>query len=302
MKIVDDDGAPLITEFSVEPFTGATSVVIASASGGESRHYAIAWRLLLTRLARLEAIVTDAFVDSRHTRGLGLSRDDVRLVLRGPRPYPLHLATEPDLDELRRAFGAAQEHIGQQATAKGGNRNKRIRLLIAPGAGPFPADLAGYLSGGDATPPEIEDVLNASEAAAGRIPHRQGFMQSADARRAVELRGMAVARDALEARGYTAFDDVSLTESYDFRCLLGETEVHVEVKGTTSSGERILLTRNEVAHARDWHPDVVLVVVHGIALDDEAVATGGTANVIEGWAPRDAELEPLSYQCIVPTI
>ena len=50
--------------------------------------------------------------------------------------------------------------------------------------------------------------------------------------------------------------DVSLSESYDLRCTRQGEELHVEVKGTTSQGERVLLTRNEVAHAREWYPGV----------------------------------------------
>jgi hypothetical protein len=304
MKIVGDDGTPLVTSFWVEPFEGATSVVLNSASGKDSTHYPHALRLLLTRLAAVDARVIDAFVDSRYTRSLDLSRDAVRLDLRGPRPFPLRLAAEPDIDDLRRAFGAAQEPIGQPVGAKGGNRNKRIRLLVEPAGDPFPIDLEGYLSGGKTTPAEIEDALNASAVAAGKRPRRQGFMQSASVRRAVERRAMDVAEFELTARGYTDFEDVSLTESFDFRCKRDGHEVHVEVKGTTSDGERVLLTRNEVAHAREWYPDVVLVVVHGVAVNEttgKLTATGGTPKVFERWELLDSALEPVSYECIVPS-
>ena len=36
---------------------------------------------------------------------------------------------------------------------------------------------------------------------------------------------------------------MSLIERFDYRCLLNGQEIHVEVKGTTSEGERVLLTR-----------------------------------------------------------
>lgn len=305
MKIVDEHGAPLVSSFQVEPFEGTTSVVLDSAGGKAARDYPVALRLLLARLAAVDARVLDAFVDSRHTRALGLSRDEARLILRGSRPYPVRLAAEPDVEEVRTAFGAAQEPIGQPTGAKGGNRNKRIRLLVEPGSDPFPADLEGFLSGGVTTPAEIEDAHNASAVAAGKRPRRQGFMQSAAARRAIERRAMNAAQVELVARGYTSFEDVSATESYDFRCSRDGAEVHIEVKGTTSEGARVLLTRNEVAHAREWHPNVVLVVVHGVALSgasEEPKATGGKANVIEAWELLDSALEPLAFECIVPAV
>ena len=303
MKIIGEDGAPLVTPFHVEQFEGVTSVVVGSAGGKASTHYPHALRVLLARLAAVDARVTDAFVDSRDTRLRDLSREDTRLDLRGDRPYPLRLAAESDIDELRRAFGAAQEPIGQAVGAKGGNRNKRIRLLVEPASDPFPIDLEGYLSGGTTTPPEIEDALNASAVAAGKRPRRQGFMQSAVVRRALELRAMDLARTELSASGYTNFEDVSLTESFDFRCELDGQEIHVEVKGTTSRGERVLLTRNEVAHAREWFPHVVLAVVHGITVSDASgtiTAAGGTTRIVEKWELLDSALEPVSYECIVP--
>jgi hypothetical protein len=303
MKIVDEYGTTLVSSFQVEPFEGSTSVVLESAGGKVARDYPAALRLLLARLTALDAWVLDAFVDSRHTRALGLSRDDARLNLRGNRPFPLRLTTQGDVEELRTAFGAAQEPIGQPPGAKGGNRNKRIRLLVEPASAPFPADLEGFLSGGVARPAEIEDALNATSVAAGKRPRRQGFMQSAAARRAIEGRAMDVAAAELAERGYSSFEDVSLTESYDFLCFREGQETHVEVKGTTSEGTRVLLTRNEVTHAWEWHPNVVLVVVHGIVLsnaDADLTATGGTANVIEAWELLDSALEPLAFECIVP--
>lgn len=303
MKIVDEAGVSLVSTFWVEPFEGGTSVVLNSASGKDSTHYPQALRLLLERLAAVDAVVTDAFVDSRHTRALGLTRDQRRLHLRGGRTYPLRLVAEAEIEELRKTMGAAQEPIGQAPGTKGGNRNKRVRMLVEPAAAPLPVDLEGYLSGGKATPVEIEDALNASAVAAGKRPRRPGFMQSAAARRAIELRAMTVAQAELANAGFIDFEDVSLTESFDLRCVRNGEEFHVEVKGTSSAGERVVLTRNEVAHARDWYPRVVLVVVCGIGVTtrgDAPKASGGSPRVIDPWELLDSALEPVSYECIVP--
>jgi hypothetical protein len=75
---------------------------------------------------------------------------------------------------------------------------------------------------------------------------------------------MTAAAECLAELGCVQITDVSATESYDFECVLRGQETHVEVKGTTSAGERVPLTRNEVAHARECHPNVVLIVVSRI--------------------------------------
>lgn len=302
MHVFDDDGSPLRSRFSVEPYEGATSLVLEAAWGRPARDYPRALRLLLGRLQDTGAVITDAIVDSRVSRELP-DDDDRRLILRNGRDYPIILRSVADLDELRLAIGAAQEHVAQKPGARGGNRNKRIRLMLAAGKDPLPSDLEGFLSGGTREPPEIEDALNASAIAAGKRPSRGGFRQSPDDRRAIELRAMELAQDKLETEGCTDICDVSACESYDLRCDQRGDELHVEVKGTTSTGERILLTRNEVGHAHEWYPNVALVVVSGIQLTEREglrVALGGRARLINPWELLDAALEPISYECVVP--
>ena len=114
---------------------------------------------------------------------------------------------------------------------------------------------------------------------------------------------MKLAQDRLGELGATDVIDTSATESYDFRCMLDGQEVHVEVKGTTSAGMRVLLTRNEVTHAREWHPNLALVVVSGIKLAAVAgspQASGGAVLVVHPWQLLDEALEPISYEYIVP--
>src|SRR6266516_3429498 len=94
--------------------------------------YNRALTVLLTRLGRLNAVLVDALVDSRHTQELALPEADRRLI-----DAPIHLALQPDMEALRRRLGSAQAKIGQAPDAtKGGNATKRIRLrLEVPGYG-----------------------------------------------------------------------------------------------------------------------------------------------------------------------
>jgi hypothetical protein len=78
----------------------------------------------------------------------------------------------------------------------------------------------------------------------------------------------------------------------------------VEVKGTTSIGERVLLTPNEVTHARTNHPGTALFILADVTVTKEAEGTpsthGGRAVILEPWLPRDEHLQPVAYEYSVP--
>src|ERR1039458_6554174 len=58
--------------------------------------------------------------------------------------------------------------------------------------------------------------------------------------------------------------DVSATEPFDLLCREGDRELRVEVKGTTSLGLSVLLTRNEGRHAQENNGRAALFVVSDI--------------------------------------
>lgn len=70
---------------------------------------------------------------------------------------------------------------------------------------------------------------------------------------------MAVAREFYESDGWKV-QDVSARKSYDLLCTQTGKTLHVEVKGTASTGEGVINTRNEVAFMRSEYPATALVV------------------------------------------
>lgn len=152
------------------------------------------------------------------------------------------------------------------------------------------------------TTPEVEDASDFTRRAAGARPRGQGFRQSAEERRAIELRAMDVATAMLIEEGWKV-DDVSTTRSYDLHCERGEDILHVEVKGTTGDGASVLLTPNEVELARDRHPDTALVIVSGITISksgEKATAQGGELSEIRPWQPDDAgSLHPIGFHYVL---
>ena len=93
--------------------------------------------------------------------------------------------------------------------------------------------------------------------------------------------------------------DVGDKESFDVLATRGDNTVKVEVKGTTSNGTEIVLTRNEVKLHKDDHPANALAIVSHIQLhrhDDGPTATGGKLDLTMPWEVDDARLEPIAYR------
>jgi hypothetical protein len=88
--------------------------------------------------------------------------------------------------------------------------------------------------------------------------------------------------------------DVSKNKPYDLVCTMGTREIHVEVKGSTTNGASILLTKNEVKHAQDVKNSCALFILHSIKLKGN-VASGGTREVLEPWQLQASLLTPLCY-------
>lgn len=146
---------------------------------------------------------------------------------------------------------------------------------------------------------EVDAARDAVADLAGARAEGQGREGATPRRRAIERRAMEAAEAYFTGRGWNV-EDVSDSRSYDIECTRGAEVLHVEVKGTTSRGLSILLTANEVAHARDF-PHTALFVLHSIRVSggDEPLATGGRPHVLNPWELDDERLEALAYKYTV---
>jgi Domain of unknown function (DUF3883) len=130
----------------------------------------------------------------------------------------------------------------------------------------------------------------------------QGRQLDAKARKAIETRAMESAKAYYKGKRYKVAD-VSLHQPYDLECRIRRRVLRVEVKGTTTKGATVLLTRNEVKSARA-HP-TELYVLHSIKLkrEDEPVATGGIRRILAAnWAPLDEQLTPTAFEFALPRL
>jgi hypothetical protein len=149
--------------------------------------------------------------------------------------------------------------------------------------------------------PEHQDAVAAISQAAGRDltgPRRQGRSRLPQAhKKVIEEHAVEVAMKLLEKKGFTNVKDVGKNHSYDIAAKLDGKDFYIEVKGTISLGEKVVLTKNEVLLHRQEHPNNALIVVSQIDLDrsEPPSAQGGKVLFISPWKIQDSDLEALGY-------
>ncbi|WP_280265760.1 MrcB family domain-containing protein [Nocardia wallacei] len=161
------------------------------------------------------------------------------------------------------------------------------------------SDQAVFIPGDE--PPEIVDAELVADQVAGK-GSGQGFRLKTDEKDAIEDRAVEVATEYFESLGYEV-QNTGDSKSFDLLATKEDETIYVEVKGTTSLGERVVLTYREVEHHLDAHPDNALVVVHSIRLDrsvNPATASGGVRVVHRPWKIDESALQPVSYKYVVP--
>jgi len=147
-------------------------------------------------------------------------------------------------------------------------------------------------------PPEIQELDDAVARAAGKKGRRgQGFRLNGAQRKAIELRAMDLAKLELASRGCLNIRDTSQGNPFDYQCILDGDEIFVEVKGTASSGDVVILTRGEVELHREKFPQNMLILVYEIQLTGESldIATGGQVRVLSPWTISDDALKVVAY-------
>ncbi|PZG15591.1 protein NO VEIN domain-containing protein [Nonomuraea aridisoli] len=146
----------------------------------------------------------------------------------------------------------------------------------------------------------VEEAERQVAAAAGRprmSRKGQGFATDQQVKVAVETHAMNEALLHYSKLGNVT--DTSRTESFDYVVEIDGVSWHVEVKGTTGDPQEILLTSNEVQHAKEY-PHVALFVLSNITVsrDDhgEITTSGGKASIFHPWSLDQARLSPVGYK------
>jgi hypothetical protein len=237
---------------------------------------------------------------------LRLQGDDVIVATRrSPQGQPVPIAwVQAALDRLRRdgeveisvaSVGYRSAFVGAALAAlPGASTAHNPQRILLPAA----SDTRGRTRVDGSS----SDVAVVEEAVRPRA-HGQRWSESPAVRRAIELHAMQAAIQHYTGQDW-GVEDVSAICSYDLHCERDNRVLRVEVKGTTSAGERVLLTRNEVAQVRAEYPNTALFILADVTVakkaDDRPSAHGGRAVVLEPWMPGDEDLEPIAYEYRVP--
>jgi hypothetical protein len=99
----------------------------------------------------------------------------------------------------------------------------------------------------------IEAAEHAVDTTAGKSRERsgQGFHQGQAIKVAIEAHATDAAIEQWNQR--RAVEEVHGNKKHDLVCIVGADEIRIEVEGTMTAGDQVILAPNEVAHARN-HP------------------------------------------------
>jgi hypothetical protein len=175
--------------------------------------------------------------------------------------------------------------------------------FVRPLAKLYQAQEAGLVPGSVSveTLGQLDEIEKAVSPLKNR-PKGQGRL-SAPLRKLVELHAMTLAEQWLKDEGFE-YENVSASDSCDFRARLRGEDWVIEVKGTTGGPTSVLLTRNEVSLHRVCHPFNALLVVHGIGITDIDAPTprvnGGELVVFSPWLIEGDRLIPVAFEYRLP--
>ena len=121
-----------------------------------------------------------------------------------------------------------------------------------------------------------------------------GFSTSPQQTKAIDRYAMQRAIKHFTAEGYKV-KRMPQVGPFDLTIRKGSTVLFVEVKGTRTLGEKIILTRNEFEFARQNKAKMILFVLHSIILSPDVKPRGGTKLVIEPWDVDSGIATPIQF-------
>jgi hypothetical protein len=135
-----------------------------------------------------------------------------------------------------------------------------------------------------------EDILTAEHSSG-----EQGFQSDVEVRLMIESHAMNICKEHYLDKGYKV-EDVSATHSYDFIITKRGVSRFIEVKGTQTAGDTIILTKNEVDLSRTQGESMALFLVHSITMNRKTVKKGsGVVSIIDPWVVSKERLTPISF-------
>jgi hypothetical protein len=154
--------------------------------------------------------------------------------------------------------------------------------------------------------PDLQPDAGHSEDPDSPLRGAQGRISDPDVRQAIERFAEDHAAAYLEERGWQVKRVGQYKLGYDLACRNPEGEaLHVEVKGTRTLGEKVILTANEVAHARrvsECGAQHMLYVVSQINVAESKIITcsAGSPLLLWPWTISEDDLIATEYAYTIP--
>jgi glutathione S-transferase len=149
---------------------------------------------------------------------------------------------------------------------------------------------------GGVTVAEDDAVVEALEKSHAK---RQGFQLDSKTRKAIEDHAMEAATKHFMSQGYSV-EDHHKRHPYDLLCLKKKQRLYVEVKGTVTGGDGIILTNGEVKFARSHKGEIGLFILHSIQVSADGKVSNGKRKVIVPWDVDKGKLKPMAFNYEVP--
>lgn len=148
-----------------------------------------------------------------------------------------------------------------------------------------------HYSGFPGVNPKGDDAPSGEEET-GEVAKGQGFVIDSVLRGVIETHAMGRAIAYFKSVGYRV-EDHHQGHPYDLLLTKDSNRRYVEVKGTLTKGESVLVTPGEVDFAR--RNNTILFILHDITVDKTNHASGGSSRIEDPWRPTDDKLSPTGY-------
>lgn len=134
------------------------------------------------------------------------------------------------------------------------------------------------------------------------LPHTQGqgIQMDPEMRKAIEDAAQNRLMESYRQRGWDV-TDTRLGNPYDAVAVKGSEVIYLEAKGTQSRGETVIVTRNEVLHARQHPGQCRIGVWSGMAFTPDGKVDPDAGVFTElPFAPNDQDLQARDFDWTLP--
>ena len=127
----------------------------------------------------------------------------------------------------------------------------------------------------------------------------QGLQMEAEIRRMIEDAAQERLMIHYRDLGWSV-TDTRLNRPYDAVAVRGTEQIYLEAKGTQTAGQSVIVTRNEVEHARKNPGQCFIGIWSGMRLTEGGVDPAAGTFVVLPFSPADQDLSPRDYDWTLP--